>query len=104
MAQDSASDLERRLAQAEHELAESREQQAAMAEVLRVIASSPGELEPVFRSMLANATKLCEASYGLMYLCEGDALRMAALHGDLPEAFKEQWQSGTSFHPHPDVA
>ena len=32
--------------------------------------------------MLANATRLCEASYGLMYLCEGDALRMAALHGD----------------------
>jgi GAF domain len=58
----------------------------------------------VFEAMLANATTLCEASYGLMYLCEGDALRMAALHGDLPEAFKEQWRSGTLFRPHPDVA
>ena len=54
--------------------------------------------------MLENATRLCEASYGLMYLCEGDALRMAALHGDLPGAFKEQWRSGTLFQPHPDVA
>ena len=54
--------------------------------------------------MLANATRLCEASYGLMYLCEGDALRMAALHGDLPGAFKEKWRYGTLFRPHPDVA
>jgi signal transduction histidine kinase len=53
--------------------------------------------------MLANATKLCEASYGLMYLCEGEALRMAALHGDLPGAFKKQWRSGILFWPHSDV-
>ena len=46
----------------------------------------------------------CEASYGLMYLCEGDAFRMAALHGDLPGAFKEQWRCGMLFRPHPDVA
>jgi two-component system NtrC family sensor kinase len=86
------------------ELTESLEQQTATSEVLQVISRSPGELEPVFQAMLANATRLCEASYGLMYLCEGDALRMAALHGDLPEAFKEQWRSGTLFRPHPDVA
>ena len=69
-------------------LRELLEQQTAASEVLEVISSSPGELEPVFEAMLANATRLCEASYGLMYLCEGDALRMAALHGDLPEAFR----------------
>src|SRR5262249_50749626 len=86
------------------ELSESLEQQTATSEVLRVISSSPGELEPVFSAMLANASRLCEASYGLMYLCEGDALRIAALHGELPETFKEQWRSGTLFRPHPDVA
>jgi GAF domain-containing protein len=84
-------------------LSEALEQQTATSEVLGVISRSPGELEPVFEAMLANATRLCEASYGLMYLCEGDALRMAALHGDLPGAFKEQWRSGTLFRPHPDV-
>src|SRR5262249_3243788 len=78
--------------------------QTATSEVLQVISSSPGDLGAVFNAMLANATSLCEASYGLMYLCEGDALKIAALHGDLPEAFKEQWRSGTLFRPHPDVA
>jgi GAF domain-containing protein len=86
-----------------NELRESLQQQTATADVLKVISSSPGNLEPVFEAMLANATKLCEASYGLMYLCEGDALRMVALHGDLPGAFKEQWRSGTLFRPNPNI-
>src|SRR5262245_10450906 len=54
--------------------------------------------------MLAKATELCEASYGLMYLCEGPDFRVAAIHGDLPAAFKGQWQSGKLFRPHHDVA
>jgi GAF domain-containing protein len=88
-----------------NELRESLQQQTATAEVLHVISSSPGELEPVFQAMLANATKLCEASYGGMWLCEGDAFRAAARHGDgaLPAAFAEQWRSGTVFRPGPDV-
>src|SRR5262249_37299634 len=90
-----------RLFETEHqrtrELSESLEQQTAASEVLQVISSSPGELEPVFRAMLANATRLCQASYGGMWLCEGDAFRAAARHGDaaLPPAFTEQWRTGT---------
>src|SRR5262249_45949811 len=49
------------------------------ADVLTVIASSTGELVPVFSAMLANAAKLCEATYGVLWLCEGDAFRTAAL-------------------------
>jgi GAF domain-containing protein len=60
------------------ELAESLEQQAAASEVLRVISNSPGDLQPVFEAILTNATRLCEASYGAMWLKEGD--RSATLH------------------------
>ena len=86
------------------ELSESLEQQTATSEVLSVISSSPGELQPVFDTMLAKATELCEASYGVMWLREGDAFRTAALHGALPAAYLEQLRSGTQFRPGPDVA
>src|SRR5262249_12756784 len=54
------------------ELSEALEQQTATSEVLRVISSSPGQLEPVFEAMLQNATRICEAKFGTMYLREGD--------------------------------
>src|SRR5262245_29150171 len=66
------------------ELSESLEQQTATAEVLRVISSSPGELEPVFDAMLANATRICEAKFGTLWLREGDAFRAVALHNAPP--------------------
>ena len=63
------------LRQRTDDLTESLEQQTATSEVLGVIGSSPGDLEPVFQTMLANATRLCAAKFGLLYLREGDAFR-----------------------------
>jgi two-component system, NtrC family, sensor kinase len=79
------------------ELSESLEQQTATSEVLQVISSSPGELQPVFESMLENATRLCEAKFGNLYLYEGGALRIVASH-NVPAAFAEARRRGP-FHP-----
>ena len=87
------------LRQRTDDLSELLEQQTATSEVLSVISSSPGELQPVFATMLAKAIELCEASFGAMWLVDGDGYRTAALHGDLPEAYVEQWRSGTLHRP-----
>ena len=91
------------LRQRTDDLSEALEQQTSTAEVLKVIASSTGDTAPVFASVLANATQLCDASYGLLWLYEGGAFRSAALQGDLPRAYLDQWRSGTLFRPDPDV-
>ena len=70
------------------DLTESLEQQTATSEVLRVISSSPGELEPVFDAMLENAVRICEAHSGTLVLREEDGFRIVALHG-APAAFSE---------------
>ena len=86
-----------------NELRESLQQQTATADVLKVISSSPGTLDPVFGTMLAKASELCEASYGTLWLREGDGLRAAAMHGDLPPAWFEQWRSGAIYRPRQGV-
>src|SRR5262249_44534056 len=67
-----------------NELRESLQQQTATAEVLRVISSSPGELEPVFQSMLENATRICEANFGILYRFDGNVFRPVALQDAVP--------------------
>ena len=84
------------------QLTEALEQQTATAEVLRVISSSPGDLAPVFDAMLANATRLCEASYGNLWLCEGDLFRSSGCYGWTSD-FIDQWRYGTAFRPGPHV-
>ena len=67
---------------------EALDQQAATAEVLNVISSSPGQLETVFQAILANATRLCGAKFGTLYLRDGNSFRAAAFH-NAPPAFIE---------------
>jgi GAF domain-containing protein len=74
------------------ELTEALEQQTATSEVLRVISSSPGELEPVFQAMLENAVRICEAKFGSLFRFDGKAFHLAAKFGTPPELAEAQRQ------------
>src|SRR5262249_39542468 len=84
-------------------LAEALAEQTATSEVLSVISSSPGELEPVFQAMLANAARICEAKFGAMYLNEGSAFRTVAMH-NAPPALAEMRRRNPVFRPSPRIA
>jgi signal transduction histidine kinase len=86
-------DLEKRVEALVSELGEALEQQRATSEVLRVISSSPGELELVFQTMLAHAIRICEANFGALFRFEDGAASAAAMLG-VPPAFAEFWQRG----------
>ena len=83
-----------------NELRESLQQQTATADVLKVISSSPGELDPIFQALLENAVRICGAKFGNLFLREGDALRAVALHG-APPAYVEERQRNPVIHPGP---
>ncbi len=86
------------LRQRTDDLTESLEQQTATAEVLKVISSSPGDLEPVFQAMLANATRICEAKFGTVFRFDGQMIPLAA-GTDLPPEFAEFQRKRGAFQP-----
>ena len=88
------------LRQRTDDLAESLAQQTATADVLKTISSSPGQLEPVFEAMLANAVRICEAKFGILWLRESDAYRLGALHGAPPAFAEARWREPV-VHPGP---
>src|SRR5262249_12517437 len=88
------------LRQRTSDLTESLEQQTATSEVLSVISASPGELEPVFQTILQNGARLCEAKFGNLYLYQDGALRTVASH-NVPPAFAEARRRGP-WHPKPN--
>jgi two-component system NtrC family sensor kinase len=75
------------------------EQQTATSEVLGVISSSPGDLEPVFTAMLTNACRICGANFGIMWLAQDNGFRVAALH-NAPSAFAEERRREPFIRPH----
>ena len=82
-----AAGKETNVARLARERDEALEQLAATSEMLQVISRSPGELEPVFESMLANAARICEARFAILYLHDGSAFRAVAATHDAPPAY-----------------
>ena len=98
----SAASHETEVARLTRELHESLAQQAAAAEVLSVISSSPGELGPVFNAMLKNACRICDANYGMLWLSEGDGFRSASLY-NVPPALVDERERETVIYPGPEI-
>ncbi len=98
--QESYAGLEQKVEARTRELTASLEQQTATSEVLKVISSSPGVLDPVFQALLANATRICGAKFGTLYLSDGDAFQGTAFH-NAPPAFVEERKRGP-IRPHPE--
>ena len=84
--------LTRELAEARKQLVDALEQQTAASEVLKIISSSRTELQPVFGAILDNATRICGAKFGTLYLRDGNGVRAAAMHNAPPAYAKVRMQ------------
>jgi hypothetical protein len=83
-----------------NELRESLQQQTATSEVLKVISSSPGDLQPVFQAMLENATRICEAKFGTLFRFDGKNFHTVAQF-NTPAALLEAQTRRGPFEPTP---
>jgi signal transduction histidine kinase len=98
--QESYADLENKVESRTSELSESLQHQTATSEVLQVISRSPGDLDPVFQTILANATRICEAQFGLFVLYEDGGFRFTSKY-NLPQAFAETFVHNPVINPPP---
>jgi signal transduction histidine kinase len=98
--QESYADLENKVEQRTSELSESLEHQTATSEVLQVISRSPGDLQPVFQTILERATLICDAKFGLLLLFENDGFRCVSTFS-LPPAFAETFGRAPVILPPP---
>lgn len=95
----SALGVQQELAEARKLLAEALEQQTATSEVLQAISTSAGGLQPVFNALLDNATRICSAKFGILWLYEGGGFRCVSLH-NAPAELAEQYRSSDGVELH----
>ena len=95
----SAAGQKTEIARLARELEEAREQLTATSELLKVISSSPGELESVFQAILENATRICQAHFGNLNLYDGEVFRRVAIHNPTPQFAMRR---GEVIRPHPE--
>src|SRR5262249_46535832 len=88
----SSAALARKLEVKTRELTEAHERETAASKVLQLISSSPSDLEPVFKTILEDATRICGAKFAVLRLREGDNFHIAALHNMPPAYAESRWR------------